>query len=55
MLTTIQCIDCKLFPSVKLSFDKDLNGGYTCSEYPKGIPTTVDNGTEDCPKFKEKE
>jgi len=54
MLPILQCLDCKFFPSLKLSYEVKFEGDYSCSQYPNGIPKIVENATDDCEKFEEK-
>ena len=55
MLVILQCLDCKYFPTLKLSYEKEFKGSDSCSQYPVAIPSYVENGTENCPKFEEEE
>ena len=55
MLIVLQCLNCKFFNSLKLSYEDKFEGIYSCSEYPNNIPFYVESGTEDCKKFEEEE
>jgi len=49
----LQCGDCEFNLKWETS-EEDFVGIYVCEKYPKGIPSFVEEGIEDCPEFKEK-
>jgi len=55
MLINIQCGSCKFRESFKWDTSQGLPGKYKCSQFTDEIPIYVEEGTQDCPKFKERE
>ena len=58
MLVVMQCGECQFGKTLewKLTdeqFDTGDDGDYACSQFPISIPSYVEEGQQDCPKFKE--
>ena len=50
-LPFLQCTeDCEFLPTLKWNTE---GGKFVCSQFPKGIPDYVEDGSKDCPEFKE--
>lgn len=49
----LQCGDCKFNLRWEIKED-NFPGIYICDKYLKGIPNFVEDGSGDCPQFKEK-
>jgi len=55
MTPVLQCGKCKFGKTVEWLFPEEpAEGILVCSQYPAGIPSFVEEATEDCPKFEEK-
>ena len=56
MIPILQCGGCKFSKTFKweVSVEVEGLGKLTCSQYPEGIPSYVEEATDDCQEFKEK-
>lgn len=54
MLVVLQCLQCQYHSTLRLSYEEKFEGVYTCSQFKDNIPPSVEDGEEDCPKFKKK-
>jgi len=56
MIPILQCGKCKFNKTFKweVSVEVEGPGKIICSQYPDGIPSYVEEATDDCPEFEEK-
>jgi hypothetical protein len=55
-LVALQCGECEFgktfrWKLTEKQFEEGSPGDYVCSQFPTSIPSYVEEGTEDCPKF----